>query len=131
MIDEDQLKARWPEAKGFRRLGQSLFLVSGVATQVGRTDAAQPPPATALDSPREHAAAFVAAARKKGILSWARPDGKTQVSVRYEDDRPVAIDAVVVSTQHAEEVKHKTLREAIITQASHTSYLMQDEALVY
>ena len=45
---------------------------------------------------------------------WARPDGKTQVSVRYEDDRPVGIDAVVVSTQHTEDVKYKTLREAII-----------------
>ena len=56
----------------------------------------------------------LAAVRKKGTLAWARPDGKTQVSVRYEDDRPVGIDAVVVSTQHAEEVKHKTIREAII-----------------
>lgn len=56
----------------------------------------------------------LAAARKKGILSWARPDGKTQVSVRYEDDRPVGIDAIVVSTQHAEDVKYKTLREAIV-----------------
>src|SRR5215831_15119640 len=35
-------------------------------------------------------------ARKKGILDFARPDGKTQVSVRYEDDRPVAIDTIVV-----------------------------------
>ena len=56
----------------------------------------------------------LAAARKKGTLSWARPDGKTQVSVRYEDDRPVAVDTIVVSTQHAEDVKYKTLREAII-----------------
>src|SRR5688572_7792724 len=38
----------------------------------------------------------LSAARKKGVLQWARPDGKTQVSVRYEDDRPVAIDTVVV-----------------------------------
>jgi S-adenosylmethionine synthetase len=56
----------------------------------------------------------LAQARKKGILPWARPDGKTQVSVRYEDDRPVAIDTVVISTQHAEEVKYKTLKDAII-----------------
>jgi len=56
----------------------------------------------------------LAAARKKGILPWARPDGKTQVSVRYEDDRPVAIDTVVVSTQHSEDVKYKTLKDAII-----------------
>jgi S-adenosylmethionine synthetase len=52
--------------------------------------------------------------RKKNILDFVRPDGKTQVSVRYEDDRPVAIDTVVVSTQHAEDVKYKTLKDAII-----------------
>ncbi|HEY7956604.1 MAG: methionine adenosyltransferase [Polyangia bacterium] len=52
--------------------------------------------------------------RKKGILDFVRPDGKSQVSVRYENDRPVGIDAVVVSTQHSEDVKYKTLREAII-----------------
>ena len=56
----------------------------------------------------------LATARKKGILPFARPDGKTQVSVRYEDDRPVAIDTVVVSTQHSEDVKYKTLKEAVI-----------------
>jgi S-adenosylmethionine synthetase len=56
----------------------------------------------------------LAAVRKKGQLPWLRPDGKTQVSVHYENDRPVAIENVVVSTQHAEEVKYKTLREAII-----------------
>jgi S-adenosylmethionine synthetase len=52
--------------------------------------------------------------RKKGILDFVRPDGKTQVSVRYENDRPVGIDTVVVSTQHTEEVKYKTLKDAII-----------------
>ncbi len=52
--------------------------------------------------------------RKKGLLDFVRPDGKSQVSVRYEDDRPIGIDTVVVSTQHAEDVKYKTLREAII-----------------
>jgi S-adenosylmethionine synthetase len=56
----------------------------------------------------------LAGARKKGTLPWARPDGKTQVSVRYEDDRPVAIETVVISTQHAEDVKYKTIKEAII-----------------
>jgi S-adenosylmethionine synthetase len=56
----------------------------------------------------------LSAARKKGILPWARPDGKTQVSVRYEDDRPVSIDTVVISTQHAEDVKYKTIKDAII-----------------
>lgn len=51
--------------------------------------------------------------RKNGTLSFLRPDGKTQVSVRYVDDKPVAVEKVVVSTQHAEDVDHKTLREAI------------------
>jgi S-adenosylmethionine synthetase len=56
----------------------------------------------------------LATVRKKGILDFVRPDGKSQVSVRYEDDKPVGIDAVVISTQHTEEVKYKTLKEAII-----------------
>ncbi len=56
----------------------------------------------------------LAYARKKNILPFARPDGKTQVSVRYEDDLPVAIDTVVISTQHSEDVKYKTLKEALI-----------------
>ena len=52
--------------------------------------------------------------RKKGILPFVRPDGKSQVSVRYEADRAVAIDTVVVSTQHSEDVKYKTLKDAVI-----------------
>ncbi len=56
----------------------------------------------------------LATVRKKGILNFVRPDGKSQVSVRYENDRPVAIDNVVISTQHSEDVKYKTLRDAII-----------------
>jgi S-adenosylmethionine synthetase len=52
--------------------------------------------------------------RKKNIVSGIRPDGKTQVTVRYQDDRPVGIDTVVVSTQHAEDVKYKNLKEAMI-----------------
>ena len=52
--------------------------------------------------------------RKKNIIEGLRPDGKTQVTVEYENDKPVRFDAVVVSTQHAESVKQKALREAII-----------------
>jgi S-adenosylmethionine synthetase len=52
--------------------------------------------------------------RKKNIVANIRPDGKTQVTVRYQDDRPVGIDTVVVSTQHAEDVKYKSLKDAII-----------------
>jgi S-adenosylmethionine synthetase len=59
----------------------------------------------------------LAEVRKKQIdgIDFLRPDGKTQVSVRYEDDRPVAIEAVVVSTQHGADVKKKTLEDAIRT----------------
>ncbi len=58
--------------------------------------------------------AALAQARKKGRLPFLRPDGKSQVSVLYEDDRPVAFETVVVSTQHSPDVKFKTLREAVI-----------------
>jgi S-adenosylmethionine synthetase len=56
----------------------------------------------------------LAEVRKKGILKFVRPDGKSQVSVRYVKDRPVAVDTVVVSTQHAPDIKYKALREAIM-----------------
>ncbi|MGU9956224.1 MAG: methionine adenosyltransferase [Arenicellales bacterium WSBS_2016_MAG_OTU3] len=52
--------------------------------------------------------------RKAGKLSWLRPDAKSQVSVRYEDDQPSFIDTVVLSTQHDDDVSHKDLSEAVI-----------------
>ncbi|MFO1428177.1 MAG: methionine adenosyltransferase [Steroidobacteraceae bacterium] len=52
--------------------------------------------------------------RKKGRLSWLRPDAKSQVTLRYEDDRPVAIDAVVLSTQHSDDISTSRLREAVM-----------------
>ncbi len=53
--------------------------------------------------------------RKKGILPYLRPDGKSQVTVEYdEQDHPVRVDTVVISSQHGEEVKLETLREDII-----------------
>ncbi len=54
------------------------------------------------------------AVRKDGTLPWLRPDGKTQVTVVYEDDRPVAVDTVVISTQHAPEVSQEEIREAMM-----------------
>jgi S-adenosylmethionine synthetase len=51
---------------------------------------------------------------KDGKLPWLRPDAKSQVSVRYEDGKPAAIDTVVLSTQHAEDVSYDTLKEAVI-----------------
>ena len=53
-------------------------------------------------------------ARRSGELSWLRPDGKSQVTVEYEDDKPVRVDTVVVSTQHAPEVEYETLCKEII-----------------
>ena len=52
--------------------------------------------------------------RKDGTLPWLRPDGKAQVSVAYEDGRPVAVETVVVSTQHAESISTEDLRAAIV-----------------
>jgi S-adenosylmethionine synthetase len=52
--------------------------------------------------------------RKNGTLPWLRPDAKSQVSFRYEDGRPVHIDTVVLSTQHAPEISQADLREAVI-----------------
>src|ERR1700686_5492968 len=53
-------------------------------------------------------------ARRKGELEFLRPDGKSQVTVEYEGTRPISVEAVVVSTQHAEAIKHPELKEAII-----------------
>ncbi|HTV80881.1 MAG TPA: methionine adenosyltransferase [Steroidobacteraceae bacterium] len=52
--------------------------------------------------------------RKKGSLPWLRPDAKSQVTLRYEDDKPVGLDAVVLSTQHSDDVSTKVLREAVM-----------------
>ncbi len=52
--------------------------------------------------------------RKAGKLPWLRPDAKSQVTLRYEDARPVGLEAVVLSTQHSPEVSTKMLREAVM-----------------
>ncbi|MCP4475945.1 MAG: methionine adenosyltransferase [Gammaproteobacteria bacterium] len=52
--------------------------------------------------------------RENGVLPWLRPDGKAQVSFRYENNQPRTIDAVVLSTQHDESVSHKDLTEAVM-----------------
>jgi S-adenosylmethionine synthetase len=52
--------------------------------------------------------------RKDGSLPWLRPDAKSQVTLRYENGKPVAIDAVVLSTQHNPEIKLDALREAVL-----------------
>jgi len=52
--------------------------------------------------------------RKDGRLPWLRPDAKSQVTLRYVNGRPVAVDTVVLSTQHAPEVSHAQIQEAVI-----------------
>ncbi len=56
----------------------------------------------------------LAACRRSGKLPFLRPDGKSQVTVYYEEGKPVRVDTVVVSTQHSPDVSHKELSEAII-----------------
>jgi len=52
--------------------------------------------------------------RKSGVLDFLRPDSKSQVSIRYENDRPVHVDTIVVSSQHTAEVAYETIKEGII-----------------
>ena len=54
--------------------------------------------------------------RRDGRLAWLRPDAKSQVTLKYVDGRPVAIDTVVLSTQHKPGITHKELEEAVIEQ---------------
>ncbi|NJN30912.1 MAG: methionine adenosyltransferase [Synechococcales cyanobacterium RM1_1_8] len=56
----------------------------------------------------------LATARKSGELTYLRPDGKTQVTVVYEDDKPVSIDTILVSTQHEPEVNGQTEQKAVL-----------------
>lgn len=56
----------------------------------------------------------LADARRAGVPSFLRPDGKSQVSVEYDDDKPVRIDTVVISTQHSPEATNAQIREEII-----------------
>jgi S-adenosylmethionine synthetase len=52
--------------------------------------------------------------RKAGVVRWLRPDAKSQVSIRYENDRPVKVENVVISTQHTPDVGHADIREFLI-----------------
>ncbi len=55
-----------------------------------------------------------AAVRKKGILPWLRPDAKSQISFKYKEDKPISIDAVVLSSQHSADISDKELHEGIM-----------------
>jgi len=72
---------------------------------------------TLMPAPIDYAHRLVrkqAEVRKNGTLSWLQPDAKSQVTFRYEDWRPVAIDAVVLSTQHTDDISTEDLREAVM-----------------
>jgi S-adenosylmethionine synthetase len=55
----------------------------------------------------------LAEVRKKGILNFLRPDGKSQVTIEYVDGRPARVDSVVISTQHSDKISHDELSKAI------------------
>src|SRR6185436_13115213 len=56
----------------------------------------------------------LAQVRRKGIVPYLRPDGKSQVTIEYEDGRPLRVDTIVVSSQHAADIKHATIERDII-----------------
>ena len=72
--------------------------------------------------------------RKDGTLPWLRPDGKSQVTVVYEDGKPVAVDTVVISTQHDENVTQETIHEKVLSEVIRKvipEELWMDETKVY
>ncbi|MBR6571051.1 MAG: methionine adenosyltransferase [Clostridia bacterium] len=72
--------------------------------------------------------------RKDGTLPWLRPDGKSQVTVAYEDGVPVAVDTVVISTQHNESVSQQEIHDEVLEKVIHAvipDTLWTDETKVY
>jgi len=101
--------ARGVDRKSKRRQGAGdQGLMFGYASN--ETDVLMPAPIT-LAQRRVKRQAQV---RKRGRLPWLRPDAKSQVTLRYENDRPVGIEAVVLSTQHSDEISTSKLREAVM-----------------
>ncbi len=72
--------------------------------------------------------------RKNGTLPWLRPDGKSQVTVEYEDGKPVAVDTVVISAQHDEQVSRRELEDGILAEVIHKvipQHLWKQDTKVY
>ena len=61
----------------------------------------------------------LAEVRKSGLLPFLRPDGKSQVSIQYINDKPIRVDTVVVSSQHSPEATYATIKEAIVEEVVH------------
>ena len=82
----------------------------------------------------QHMSMRLTEVRKNGTLPYLRPDGKTQVTVEYEDNKPVRVDAIVVSSQHAEEISLEQIREDIIREViipSVPAEYMDDNTKIY
>jgi S-adenosylmethionine synthetase len=97
--------------------GEGLHKEQGAGDQGLMFGYATDETANLMPAPIDYAHALareLAAIRKERKVDFLRPDGKTQVTLEYEDNVPVRIDAIVVSTQHDESVKHKVLKEAIM-----------------
>jgi S-adenosylmethionine synthetase len=101
--------ARGVDRKSKRKQGAGdQGLMFGYATN--ETDVLMPAPITLAHRLVKRQAEM----RKRGKLPWLRPDAKSQITLRYEHDRPVGIEAVVLSTQHSDEISTKKLREAVM-----------------
>jgi len=101
--------ARGVDRKSKRKQGAGdQGLMFGYATD--ETDVLMPAPITLAHRLVKRQAEV----RKRGKLPWLRPDAKSQITLRYENDRPTGIEAVVLSTQHSDDISTKALREAVM-----------------
>lgn len=100
-------------AQGVDRVEKALLgagdqgLMFGYATN--ETDVSMPAPITYAHRLMQRQAHV----RKQNILPWLRPDAKAQVTIRYQQGRPVSVDTIVLSTQHGPDVSHEDLQEAV------------------
>ena len=99
--------------------GQGLFDEQGAGDQglmfgyaCKETDTLMPAPIHYAHSLSER----LAEVRKDGTLPWLRPDGKSQVSVRYVDDKPQSVERVVIAAQHSPDIQYAQIKEGIIEQ---------------